>query len=832
VPQELGSGIDEDGVGSDAAASGDHCRPRARDRATAVSWHTSDDQRESSGSPDERLQGVGRLRERTWILVSAMLIVAGATGSVLAAVSESSSDAKAAHIAAMSSSLQIESALELATAHEADLIVDARAFVADEPRASAAQFATWAQSEHVLQRYPELLGLSHSILVPAPTLAVHTAAGDRDPADGPAADRAIGVSPAAGRVAHCQSVGSLERRAHDALPAASDWCAPGAARIASLDALDSGAVAYVATHAGAQTLLSIVAPVYRGNSPPSSEAGRRAAFLGWVGMAVNATALLQQAVAGHPGSAVTVQLRDSFPMATIRDGTIPRNAQSTVIHFRDGWSVRAFTAASATGIFASSAPTLVLLVGLVTSLLFGLVVFLLATGRAHARRQVTLKTGELRHQALHDRLTGLPNRELISDRVEQLLARTRRNRTVGGVLFIDLDGFKNVNDTLGHPAGDQLLRAVAERLTTLLRQVDTVGRLGGDEFIVLIDGDPYIAPELVAERILDVMRQPFQLDCVVAPIRITASVGGAIGMRGDASQLLRDADIALYRAKSTGRDHYEVFVAEMETTLRHQTEIGADLLRALDEHQYRLAYQPIYDLGGLTLVGFEALLRWDHPSLGVTRPDIFIPMLETSGRVVDVGRWVLETACQQMADWHALDDTIGISVNVSGRQLDSEIVVADVRHALEASHLKAGALTIEVTESSLLRNRATAARRLKQLKELSVNVAIDDFGTGYSSLAYLRDFPIDTIKIDRAFTDALERSPQSEALIRLLVQLGRDLGLRTLAEGVETIAQLDHLRDQHVDAVQGFLLSRPLTADAAAALIVRGPVGHLAELSR
>jgi diguanylate cyclase (GGDEF)-like protein len=771
----------------------------------------------------------GRLRERTWLLLSTMLMVAGATGSILAAASRSASDARAAHAAAMSASLQIESALQLTTQHETDLIVDARAFVADEPHASAAQFAAWAQSEDVLKRYPELLGLSHSILVPAPALAAYTATGDRDPA---AADRALHASPAAALGSHCLSVGSVERSARSALPAGYDWCAPGTARIASLDALDSGAVSYIVTRSGSRTLLSIVAPVYRGNSPPSSEAGRRGAFLGWVGMAVNATALLQQAVAGHPGSAVTVGLPDSFPMATLRDGTIPPSAQTTAIHFGDGWSVRTFSAASATGIFASDAPTLVLVVGLLTSLLFGVVVFLLATGRARARRQLTATTGELRHQALHDGLTGLPNRELIADRVEQLLARSRRNRATGGVLFIDLDDFKSVNDTLGHHAGDQLLRAVAARLTTGLGEVDTVGRLGGDEFIVLLDGDPYIAPDQVAERILDVMRQPFRIDCVDTPIKITASVGGAVSMRSDASQLLRDADMALHRAKSTGRDHYEVFVAEMESTLRHQVEIGADLLGALDEHQYRLAYQPIYDLADLTLVGFEALLRWDHPSLGVIRPDTFIPLLETSGRIVDVGRWVLDAACQQMADWHALDSTIGISVNVSGRQIDDEVIVADVRNALEASHLAPRALTIEVTESSLLQKRATAARRLAQLKDLSVKVAIDDFGTGYSSLAYLRDFPIDTIKIDRAFTNTLDRSRASEALIRLLVALGRDLGLRTIAEGVETIAQLDHLRNDHIDAVQGFLLSRPLTVEAAAALIIRGPVGHPAELSR
>jgi EAL domain-containing protein (putative c-di-GMP-specific phosphodiesterase class I) len=307
---------------------------------------------------------------------------------------------------------------------------------------------------------------------------------------------------------------------------------------------------------------------------------------------------------------------------------------------------------------------------------------------------------------------------------------------------------------------------------------------------------------------------------------VTASVGIAAGLRTGGSELLRDADMALYGAKASGKNCYEVFQPEMETALRHRLEIELDLRSALNRDQFRLVYQPIYNLDDLSLVGVEALLRWDHPSLGVIEPDDFIPLLEASGQIVDVGRWVLTAACQQMASWHAHGSPLGVSVNVSARQLDDDVIVTDVRDALELSGLNPSTLTIEITETALMNNVNATARRLREIKELAVNLAIDDFGTGYSSLASLQQFPVDTLKIDRAFTDALKRSPQSDALIRILVQLGKDLGLNTLAEGVETIGQLDHLRTENVDDVQGFLLSRPLEAEAIEALILPGVAPH------
>ncbi|HZC53114.1 MAG TPA: EAL domain-containing protein [Mycobacterium sp.] len=430
---------------------------------------------------------------------------------------------------------------------------------------------------------------------------------------------------------------------------------------------------------------------------------------------------------------------------------------------------------------------------------------------AAARADVEQKTDELRHLALHDALTGLPNRALISDRIEHLLARSHRLDTLAAALFVDLDEFKNVNDSLGHEAGDQLLQAVATRLSGALREADTIGRLGGDEFVVLIDAASlYCAPELVAERILDVMRQPFELGPAGLPIVVTTSIGIAVGSRQTPSELLREADVALYEAKAAGKNCYATFHPDMSTEVQQRFELEFDLRAALDQDQFRLVYRPIYNLDDLTMIGVEALLRWDHPTRGRIGPDAFIPLLESSGQIVEVGRWVLRQACTQMAAWRHAGSDLGVSVNISARQLDRDAIIDHVREALEHSGLEPGALTIEITETALMRDVESSARRLRELKALGVGAAIDDFGTGYSSLSYLQRFPVDCLKIDRTFTDAITRSPESDALIRTLVQLGKDLGLKTLAEGVEHTGQIAHLRGEQVNQVQGFLLAHPL----------------------
>ncbi|MGZ6993096.1 MAG: putative bifunctional diguanylate cyclase/phosphodiesterase, partial [Ilumatobacteraceae bacterium] len=340
---------------------------------------------------------------------------------------------------------------------------------------------------------------------------------------------------------------------------------------------------------------------------------------------------------------------------------------------------------------------------------------------------------------------------------------------------------------------------------------DTIGRMGGDEFVVLIDGASLeVAPELVAQRLLNVMRQPFELDGAVMPLSVNTSIGIAIGDRPTGGELLRDADVALYQAKSAGKNRYEVFFPEMQTEISRRIDLEFELRSAMDGNQFRLVYQPIYRLDDLTLVGVEALLRWDNPSHGLVEPEEFIPILEQNGQINEVGRWVLRQACAQMAEWHSKGDTLDISVNVSGRQLDRGSIVEQVREALELSDLDPAALTLEVTETALMRNVEGSNLRLAQLKHLGVQIAIDDFGTGYSSLAYLERLPVDSLKIDRRFVDAIARSPESDALMHTLVQLGKDLGLTTLAEGVETTGEMDHLRSENVNEAQGFLLSRPL----------------------
>jgi diguanylate cyclase (GGDEF)-like protein len=456
------------------------------------------------------------------------------------------------------------------------------------------------------------------------------------------------------------------------------------------------------------------------------------------------------------------------------------------------------------------------------SLLLAALIYVLATGRLRALSMVSQKAAELRHQTMHDALTGLPNRALTMDRFEQIIARNLRNGTYASVLYLDLDGFKNVNDALGHAVGDRLLQAVGARLTSSLRDMDTIGRMGGDEFVILIDGATlHSAPELVAERALEVIRQPFDLDGTTASISITASVGIASGQHTSADDLLCEADMALYRAKAIGRNCVEAFHPEADADLTRRYELEFDLRSALERDQLRLVYQPIYDLHDLTPVSVEALLRWQHPTLGAVGPDEFIPLMEASGQIIEVGRWVLEQACRQTAEWHARGHDLRVCVNVSGRQLDRDSIVDDVRHALEISGLDPTALTVEVTETTLMNNIDTTARRLREVKALGVQIAIDDFGTGYSSLAYLQRFPADCLKIDRTFTDAISHPSDREVLIQALVQLGKNLGLTTLAEGVETTVQMDYLRSLDVDLVQGFLLARPLEPAALEAHVSR-----------
>jgi diguanylate cyclase (GGDEF)-like protein/PAS domain S-box-containing protein len=426
----------------------------------------------------------------------------------------------------------------------------------------------------------------------------------------------------------------------------------------------------------------------------------------------------------------------------------------------------------------------------------------------------------LAHQAVHDPLTGLANRTLILDRAEQMLVRCRRAQEPVAALFIDLDNFKEVNDTLGHEAGDKLLKAVAARFAATVRASDTVGRLGGDEFVVLAEGMSLaVGPELLAERFQEVLREPFLLDELNGTLSITASIGIAEGDRDAGEDLLRDADIALYRAKAMGKDCAALFAPEMQSAVIDRLGLKMDLQSALVHGQFRLLYQPLFDLDTMHVYGVEALLRWHHPQRGIVGPNEFIPMLEETGLITDVGAWVLQEACRQGAVWHGLGHPLSMAVNVSMRQLETPALLDHVRAALGASGLAPEALLLEITETALVRDTDAVIARLTDLKRVGVKIAIDDFGTGYSSLGYLRQFPVDALKIDRSFIAGMEESPESAVLIHTMVALAHALGLGTVAEGIEESSQLQTLREQGCQRGQGFLVSRPVEADAILELL-------------
>ncbi len=434
--------------------------------------------------------------------------------------------------------------------------------------------------------------------------------------------------------------------------------------------------------------------------------------------------------------------------------------------------------------------------------------------RTRTEEELARRQHELAFLATHDALTGLPNRTLILDRVEQLMLHARRNHTPLAALFVDLDNFKAINDSFGHAAGDELLRAVAQRLTAVVRESDAVGRLGGDEFVV-IAGELSLGsgPQLIAERLLEALAQPFKLEGAgESPLKVTASIGIASGDRACAGDLLRDADIAMYQAKWDGHHGYVSFESGMQTAVQTRLELEMDLRMALENEEFFLVYQPTFSLQDMRPTGVEALIRWDSPTRDIVQPDNFIGLLEETGLIVAVGKWVLREACSQGVRWRESGHPIGIAVNVSAKQLDSDEFVLDVRRILEETGLEPEALTIEITETAIMHDTVATAARLAAVKELGVRIAIDDFGTGYSSMAHLQHFPVDALKIDRSFIAQMSHNEEGETILRTLVQLGKALSIETLAEGIEQAHELTLLQGESCDSGQGFLFARPLDA--------------------
>jgi diguanylate cyclase (GGDEF)-like protein/PAS domain S-box-containing protein len=417
---------------------------------------------------------------------------------------------------------------------------------------------------------------------------------------------------------------------------------------------------------------------------------------------------------------------------------------------------------------------------------------------------------QLRQLAFHDPLTLLANRSLFRDRVQHALTLVQRGQSQVAVMFLDLDNFKSVNDSLGHDAGDRLLQAVAQRLVQSTRFSDTVARLGGDEFAILLEGVAATSEvEGLAAGLIDVLDQPFALGASEA--RVSASIGVAFSnLETGAESLLGKADIAMYYAKAAGKNRFVAFQPPMQEMLQERMRLVADMPRAVANEEFFVEYQPIIDLGSRSLLGVEALVRWQHPELGVLMPDRFIQIAEECGQIVKLGRWVMGRACREMRAWRStVAGGVGlrVAVNISARHLEHGDLAQDVAQALKDSGLEAGNLVIELTESTIMHNTEANLARLVQLKALGVRLAIDDFGTGYSSLSYLHRFPIDILKIDRSFVGRLANSSTGSELARAVITLSETLGLDTVAEGIELEAQVEALLGLGCVAGQGFLFA-------------------------
>ncbi len=789
--------------------------------------------------------GAGRAARRRvlWPAIAAVLAVAGTLAAVLGARAVGRSDASHQRMAFHLASGEVAASLKQTIQHEEDLVVAAGAFVRDNPSATPADFDRWSESVDAMRRYPELQNVGLVAFVPAGALGALKARLAADPVRplGPGtlpASRGLQIEPAGRRHYYCLAVAGVARSLATYIPAGVDYCALSPQLIL---AREHGRAAYAPFALGGATALGVETPVYRVRGVPGTTAARRKTFLGWLGELLTPGVVLSKALEGHPGLPVSLRYDSRFSQVAFTRGRPATGGQSTTIHLlvgrealgagHEGWSVATFGPRVTGSVIANWNALLLLIGGALLSIMLGVLTLALSMGRVRALRELSRKNRELSHQALHDTLTGLPNRALVLDRAEQLVARAQRQPAMlAGVLFIDIDDFKGVNDSLGHAAGDLLLATVANRLRAAVRQEDTVGRLSGDEFVVLgelSDGEATL--ELLADRLTEILREPVTLDLEGKVVSVTASIGVAVGRYENPDALLRDADLALYTAKAAGKDRHVLYAAQTHEDNEAGAGLRADLSAAVHAAQLFLLYQPICAVPSRELLGVEALVRWRHPQRGVIAPNDFIPLAEETGVIVAIGRWVLAEACRQAASWATDGLRIGVSVNVSARQVGEGGLVSDVQRALHDSGLEPSYLTLEITETAVMQNADAAREQLEQIKTLGVRVAIDDFGTGYASLSSLQSLPVDILKIDRSFVAALggewsRELHKASELLHAIMGVGEALSLSVVAEGLEDEEQLRALEGMGCEMSQGYLLGRPCAPKDIEAMLDSGTV--------
>ena len=738
-----------------------------------------------------------------------LCLLAGVAGSLLVAHTLATRQIRDERRGFNQGSSAIASNLSDALHRQQDITTAASTFLAGDPTATPAQFIAWAKWARVMPDYPALRRIA--------LLAAVRRAQIRSFAGRTSAGRAttLRVLPVGARAEYCLTAAEVARSGVP-VPAALDYCVREKRLLASRG---SGAT-IVRALGGASGVVEAQTPVYRGLAIPSSATARNAEFLGWVRQVVSPAVLAQQALIGRPGYAVALRYGPR-PTDVVSAGVVLDGAQSASAGLIGGWTLTSYGPA-ATAPLLDSGRIWVLVAGALTGLLLGLLALLLgrSPGREPAAAPSALPSPEPSAEAaepFYDTLTGLPNRALTLDRASLVLARAgRQSGLLAGVLLIDVDWFKDVNDKLGREAGDQLLKIVAQRLDGVMRAEDTVGRLGDDRFAVLVECTARsLRLDALAQRVLEALHRPLEIEGFGPTFSMTASIGVAFGRYDSAEDLLRDAGAALQSAKADGKGRYKLFDSSACSVVEGRGGLEADLSAAVQEGALKLLYAPIYDLQTHSVAGFEAKPCWEHPERGLIAAEELLQLAEDCGLIVPVDRFTLEQACGRAAAWEVQGRRVGVSVKVGAEQLRREGLITDVRRALQQSGVKPELLTLEVAESAVMSDVTEAAERLQEIKRLGVHLAIDDFGdSGYAYHSDLRKMPIDCLRVQRSALAASDDPEYRNWLFEAILMVGRELSLAVVAKGVQSEEQLEELQAMGCTVAQGPFLGEAVAAEA------------------